>query len=201
MPFEVLDADDKVLELFPLHVWGLCVTGEMDLLDALNTGEAIKVNCIDWSLSTGDGITNSSYAAEVMAYDKGVQGSEVVKEIWEEATCGAGKLREKEEIDLIDSTSTIDRMLARTIRTEPDVKLFRALARARKVYQNGKRQLIHFSDHLNVLDLLSKSQPSSGEKMGRFHQFMEGRLEWKVKGDKKFNGGLGTWRGVEERKL
>eukprot|EP00392_Amoebophrya_sp_AT5.2_P018631 g19208.t1 len=65
-----------------------------------------------------------------------------------------------EELDLLDSEVAIRRTLARSIAIKGEFRFFSNSARVRAHYRNSMRRMIHITDQMNTIDVLTKYQPA-----------------------------------------
>lgn len=185
--------ENDELNALPLSVWCLLATTMDEITRAIETDADLKTTMLDWGSLDSSAPTKSSMGAEIISYDVGIQSSEITKFKFDKISA---MIKNGEKLlDLIDSESTITRVLSRSVKSPPEEQVFKALVRARHSHKILARDLVRISDVLNKIDIMSKRFPPCNRKYVDFRRMMSGFFKWAIKGDKKSKAGcLGTLR-------
>lgn len=185
MPQEQATGDE--LSLYPLLAYALYITTERELARGLEEGDEVKGSLVSVGVERGDHVAGSSYSGEIQAKDRGEQRTEIDKALIQEFSGGKIVPGAGLHMDVTDSESMINRVMARYPEVGKEIELFRALIRIRSSMKRG-RLLVHVSDSNMLVDVLTKNATES--KLRRFRELMEGKWDWKGEGvgDKRGDG-------------
>lgn len=156
----------------------------------MEEGDEVEGSLVSVGLERGDHVAGSSYSGEIQAKDRGEQRTEIDKVLIQEFSGGGIVPEAGLHLDVTDSESMINRVMARYPETGKEIELFRALVRIRSSMKRG-RLLVHVSDNNMLVDILTKNAPP--EKLSRFRALMGGKWDWKglgvgdKRGDGQFN--------------
>eukprot|EP00392_Amoebophrya_sp_AT5.2_P017677 g18079.t1 len=202
-------APAKEEQLRPLTAHVLLAADKDELFKAIDEQKPARTSMLGWGVRTHDTPVGSSFGAEAVGYDFGTQATEVVKltmadmreinpkgEVEDELVRRAARA---EECDFLDSSPVIARLLNRQPTAEPEVAVFRGIARARGLLQSQGKQLAHISDVSNLCDVATKRFPACNAKREKMRWLMTGERDWISCGGDKRGNGIGVLRGLSKK--
>ncbi|CAD7942838.1 unnamed protein product [Amoebophrya sp. A25] len=175
------------------------VVDREELKDAIEHELPVRSLMLDWTCETHDSVATGSYGSEAVGYDKASQRAEQIKLKWAdmkmvipggEITDDVNQAADQiTQIDFMDNTGVINRVLARQPSLEHDATVFKAIVRSRQVQRRLRKPIVHTSDPSNHSDTLTKRFAACNQKRQRLRLLMRGTFEWRTgEGDKRGEG-------------